>query len=1203
MKSLVPWICGLMAATSQQVFAENEYNAYRLGNYNKAIAPLLSKTGKDPVADYYLGRLYLYGYGELKNNSLAMRYFTKSAESGYLPAVKLMAKYNLLVAKNLEQAARWFKQAANAGDIRAQMYMAAAYLYGVGVKKNLDSASHYYIDAAKSGDPIAQFALAENFIDSRNSGNNRLGLIWLNKSAASNNPRALTKLGTLYLNGKLVSADTTKGMDLLTKAGDQKYIPAMIALGDFYLSQDNHTQALHWFNKAADLHSTDGYLRLAHAYLQEKSPIYDPKAGFLWTLKAADEGSFDAKSELANLYQKGIGVAANEPLAKQWALKAAQEKKNKVQPDALALAALWLSNNTTDKLEATHYQMDGIFSAWHNNAMARNNIYNQAPQLEITQRAEIFKPQFELTQPNDIPISTYYDALISKDSSIPANQWTYPTYPLNRQFVILEEINSPVIARANLPIPYAAADYYNYDDFSDANIMDRYTPDWQKYVNYMSVFNQMYFHAILGDAQAQFEIGQMFQYGIGVAQNDEAAIVFFQNAAEQQHLGAGYNLGIIHLEHAKNEGDYQIAMNWLTDGAFKGNKKSQYVLARLMDQGKIGPDGKEYIKVNHEQALSMLYLSAANHYGPAEYELAERLSREINTGLNVDVKKHKMALVRKLYQGAADNGVAQALLPLAYYNAQQNDKASQEHAFKVAEEQAQTGNDHASLLLGLLYDRGVGTSKDPAKAIYWYQHAGQNPVSQFILGTYTTAGKGIVADKDKGMDLLKLSADGQFSYADFNLAVMKQQTNQDFLPYLTTAYKLGNSHAGIVLADYYLSAGFDSQKMGQAHEIYGGLAEKGDQYAQLKLGYMMDLGLGMNAPDPNAALHYFTASAEQGNAEAQYLLGQFYQLGKLGEPDYNLAKQWYSKAATSLSKASLALGFIYETVDDNYADALKAYEQAAAKGNALGNYDLALMYEYGKGIPVNYSKAKILFNSAAEKGVDDAMNQLGNMYFYGLGLEKNQAEALSWYKKAAILGNNQALYSLGLLSETGVGTKLDFPDALRYYQEASERGNEKAMLALARMYRFGIGVAKDPQMSISLYQKLADRQNAYAQYRLATYYLEGNPDEQQRAKAKQLLQQASDNGNAQAQRILQRLDAQNQPKVSFVEPVQMNNAPVLGNQDVDLMYLDALSEWNRGDEVMSRMILQRIVTQYPNFVPAKRAYEQLNQARLNNIYS
>ncbi len=1204
MKSLVPLICFFAASASHQALADNDFNAYRLGNYNKALEPLISKTGKDAVADYYLGRVYLYGYGQLKNTDLAMRYFFKSAEKGYLPAVQLMAKYSLMHDKNPEQAVRWYKQAASEGDINAQLFLAAAYLYGLGVKKNTDVAAHYYIDAAKSGNALAQYALAENFLDSRHSSNNKLGLIWLSKSATSGDPKALTKLAGIYITGKLVTKDVNKGTALLNQAAAHNYAPAMWELGNLALTQGDSIKALEWFNQAASQKNPEAYLQLAHAYLQEKSPIYDPNAGFLWTLKAAQDGLVNAQKELSVLYQKGLGVAANQALAQEWSKRAVEDGKIK-QVSAFALAALWLSNGKTDKLEDTPYQMNGIFSAWKNPVTWRNNNYNQSPQMELISRQDIFKPQFELTQPNDIPITAYYDALAGKNYEFPANQWIYPLYPLNPQIISLEKVNSMVLTRLDLPVPYVDANYYGTEaDPQTADLMDLWTEGWQRQANYSTVFNQMYFRAILGDPQSQFEIGQMFQYGIGVAQNDQAAIVFYQNAAEQQHLGAEYNLGILYLGLAKEEADYQTALNWLTDSAFKGNKEAQYVLARVLEQGKIGVDGKEYIKANHEQAISMLYLSAADGFGPAQYQLADYLAHEGTQGLTVDVKKHKLTLIRQLYASAAHNGVAQAYLPLAYYNAMDEDQETQQKAFAVAEEQANGGDEKAALLLAMLYDRGIGIGQDPAKAIYWYQQAGTNPVSQFILGTYTIAGKNIALNQDKGVELLQQSAAAQFSYSDFNLAVLEHDANKPFLPDLIKSYELGNNHAGIVLADYYLAESAqnsDPAKLQQAKQIYTGLADKGDPNAQLKLAYMLDKGLG-STPDPFAAQRWYTASAEQGNALGQYLLGQFYQVGQVGEPDYNLAKEWYQKAAKQLAKASVALGFIYETVDDDYAQALKAYEQAASQEDTYGIYDLALMQEYGKGVPVDYQKARTLFTAAADKGFPEAMNQLAGMLFYGLGQERNDQMALDWYKKAASLGNANALYTLGLLSETGVATKLDFQDAVTYYQEASNKGNEKAMLALARMYHYGLGVNQDQKQSATLYQKLADRQNAYAQYQLGTYYLEGTAGERIPDKGKQLLEQASQNGNQQARQILQRMEA-NQGRVSFIEPIQMNSSPALNGSDADRIYLDALNEWNRGDEVMSRMILQRLVTQYPNFIPAKSAYKQINQVQAGSIYS
>ncbi len=95
---------------------------------------------------------------------------------------------------------------------------------------------------------------------------------------------------------------------------------------------------------------------------------------------------------------------------------------------------------------------------------------------------------------------------------------------------------------------------------------------------------------------------------------------------------------------------------------------------------------------------------------------------------------------------------------------------------------ANAGDEHAALLLGMLYDRGIGIAADPAKAIYWYQHAGDSPISQFILGTYTSEGAHIAQNKDNGLAQLLHASAGHFPYADFNLAILKQQAGKEFLP-------------------------------------------------------------------------------------------------------------------------------------------------------------------------------------------------------------------------------------------------------------------------------------------------------------------------------------------------------------------------------------------------------------------------------------
>ncbi len=96
-------------------------------------------------------------------------------------------------------------------------------------------------------------------------------------------------------------------------------------------------------------------------------------------------------------------------------------------------------------------------------------------------------------------------------------------------------------------------------------------------------------------------------------------------------------------------------------------------------------------------------------------------------------------------------------------------------------------------------------------------------------------------------------------------------------------------------------------------------------------------------------------------------------------------------------------------------------------------------------------------------------------------------------------------------------------------------------------------------------------------------------------QAKQLLQKAQDNGSLQARKALQWLTSQNQDKNSFLEPVSIVKAAVPTGKSADLMYLDALKAWNRGDEDSSRLMLSQILNQYPNYTPAKNTNDQLGQ--------
>ena len=1139
MKSPMPLVCLIAAANAHALYADAGLDAYREGNYMQAARQLNDLSGKDPVIDYYLGRMRLYGYGQLKNNVLAMRHFKQAGERGFLPAQRILARVALFEDKNLEQALYWFKKSADANDTAAQMYCAAAYLFGVGTKKNQDVARRYYIAAAKNGDSIAQYTVAQNFLETRHSANKTLGLIWLNKSVAQNNPEAQLMLSELYTNGTLVTQDLNKAKELVGLSLAQGYVPAMYQMGEIARVQDDVQLAKEWYMKAAAALYSPAEVALAKLYLQEKSPLYDTHAGYLWMLRAAQNGSSEAELALANLYKQGVGVEADEHLAKEWQQKAAQTMQG-TSLSAQMKAALWLSNRRVVQLSDTHYALKGILSPWKNKTALKENNYNPAPQMDSVTRAQLYRPAFVMTNPNALAISEYYNAWLSTLGVLPKDHWTFPTYSLS----IIESDNQLIRLK-------------RLDD-----------------------------QAVLGDYNAQFELAQRRQQGKGLEKNINEAIKYYQLAADQQDLRAQYMLGILYLEGRDVPADYTKGLDLLQDAAFKGNPRAQYVLARIDEQGYQDASGKQVIEPDYDKAISMYQLASSNNYGPAQYRLAELLSREKQTYISSASIQQRAQLIKSLYQGAVAGGVEQAALPLAFFNAMDTDKAAQQHAFDVAKKEADADNISAALLLGLMYDRGIAVEVNHEKALDWYQKAELNPVADFILGTYLSE-----TDGEKGRVLLQKAADAGFSYANLNLAVMLQQSDKPFLPQLEKALALGNSTAGLLLADYYLTQANDAKQMKQAHDIYLKFAQKGDKDAQLKLAFMLEKGLGVN-PDVINAQTWYAMSAEQGQPVAQYLLGRLYQLGWLDkQPDYELAKKWYSTAQTTYAPAAVALGFIYDTVDDDYKNALVGYQQAVVAGDPVGEFDAGLIYEKGKGQPVDFAKASKLYLLSSQQGHAQSMVQLAGLYFNGLNGDRNEEEAVTWYKKAAALGDRDALYHLGLLSETGVAVKLDYPEAVRYYQAAGEKGNAKAVLALARMYQYGLGVTKDQQQAITLYKTLAAQDNAYAQYQLAMLYMDGATGEHLVEQGKKLLIQAEKNGSLQAQKALQRLATQTQGQVSFLEPAVVVSSTATTKKSADLMYLDALNAWNRGDDLSSKMILSRILVQYPDYVPAKRVYE------------
>ena len=80
-------------------------------------------------------------------------------------------------------------------------------------------------------------------------------------------------------------------------------------------------------------------------------------------------------------------------------------------------------------------------------------------------------------------------------------------------------------------------------------------------------------------------------------------------------------------------------------------------------------------------------------------------------------------------------------------------------------------------------------------------------------------------------------------------------------------------------------------------------------------------------------------------------------------------------------------------------------------------------------MPQNFSECAKLLRKSAEQGNDAAMFNLAIMYENGRGVPQNYREAVKWHRMAADHGNMLAEFNLANLYANGRGVPVNWPHA------------------------------------------------------------------------------------------------------------------------------------------------------------------------------
>lgn len=184
-------------------------------------------------------------------------------------------------------------------------------------------------------------------------------------------------------------------------------------------------------------------------------------------------------------------------------------------------------------------------------------------------------------------------------------------------------------------------------------------------------------------------------------------------------------------------------------------------------------------------------------------------------------------------------------------------------------------------------------------------------------------------------------------------------------------------------------------------------AERGDAKAQFLLGKRYSNGDGV-PKDWVQAVSWCRKAANSGYATAQLEMGLLYSEGVGVRHDDEQAERWLQKAvAQDDLDAYVALGWFYINADRPKRDRERGaalYLVAAERGNVAAMYSVAEQYELGRGVLTNESHDEAAvrwFLKVADHGDSQAMRVLADHYEDGRGVLRNYIEAYKWWSIAA----------------------------------------------------------------------------------------------------------------------------------------------------------------------------------------------------------
>jgi len=265
-----------------------------------------------------LGRMHFEGLGVDQDRDAAMALLHQAAALGtpahvhdYAAALEMRGEPG-----DVEAAAGWYRDAADAGHPPALTSLGVLYLEGRGVDADIEQARALFEQAAEAGDARGQNNLGLLYVRGDGVAQDYERAAELFRAAADQGvAQAMTNLGVLYANGFGVALDESEAERLYRAAGmqersgfDAMSAALLSAWSDRLAPFDPGADAAARDAAAAAIGDPIGLYALGYRFATGRGRPSDPVRAAEFYQRAAEAGFAPAALGLGVLYVRGIGV-------------------------------------------------------------------------------------------------------------------------------------------------------------------------------------------------------------------------------------------------------------------------------------------------------------------------------------------------------------------------------------------------------------------------------------------------------------------------------------------------------------------------------------------------------------------------------------------------------------------------------------------------------------------------------------------------------------------------------------------------------------------------------------------------------------------------------------------------------------------------------------------------------------------------------